>query len=253
MRITNSMLLNTFMNNYNTNLAKLSKLQNQMVTGKKFAHISDDPVSLIYSRQAKYKLSRLNDYVRNVNMANNWLAEAEIGVLEMNGLLKDAYEACIDASTDIKNGGDFTNTAQYIGQLRDHVLAALNTSLGDKYIFAGYNTTGYTDSGENISPFTYTSAAVPVLDSNGDPVFNADGDQIFEEERRLCYNGVDLTSDNPATLDLIGELRRDVMTFDIAIGTAMPVTVNGIDFAFYGTGDTGANLNIYNLLSDMYN
>lgn len=230
MRVTNSMLVNTFMSNLNTNLTKITDLHNQMATGKKFAHISDDPVSLIYSQQAKYKLTRLGDYSRNVDMAKNWLTQSENGVLELNKVLASAYESCIDASTDIKNGKDFTNIAKYIGQLRDQVLDTLNTTIGDKYIFGGYNTTGYTEAGQSTPPFT------------------------VNDQGKLCYNGVDLTSTDPDDQALIGQMRADVMTFDVAFGTAMPVTVNGIDLAFYGTDpDTGENLNVYNLLSDMYN
>ena len=230
MRVTNSMLVNSFMNNLNTNMTKLSSLQNSMTSGKKFAHISDDPVALIYSQQAKYKLSRLADYTRNVDMSKSWVTQSEAGTLEMNKILISAYESCIDAATDIKNNVDFTNIAQYIGQLRDHVLGVLNTTIGDKFVYGGYNTTGYSESGKTTPPFTVNNLG------------------------NLCYNGVDLTATDTPTLNLIDQLRADTLTFDVAFGTAMPVTINGIDFAFYGTDpNTGENLNIYNLLSDMYN
>lgn len=229
MRVTNSMLVSNFMNNLNTNLTSLSSLQQQLSSGKKFPHISDDPVSLIYSQQARYKLSRLADYQANVEVSNRWLTQAETGAMEINSIMQSAYESCIDAGTDIKNGADLTNIAQYIGQLKDQVLQALNTTFGDKYIFGGYNTTGYTESGKTVAPFTV----------------NDDGN--------LCYNGVDLTSTDPADLALIEEMRKDVLSFDVAIGSSIQASVNGIELAFYGTDpDTGANLNIYNLLDDFH-
>ena len=230
MRITNSMLINTFIGNLTTNMTKLSDIQNSMTSGKKFAHISDDPVALIYSQQAKYKLSRLADYTKNVDMAKTWTTQAEAGTMEMNKILVSAYESLIDAATDIKNESDFTNISRYIGQLCDHVLDVLNTTIGDKYVYGGYNTTGYADGGKNTPPFTV------------DPV-----------TQNLHYNGVDLT--DPANDTIIAKMREDVMTFDVAFGTAMPVTVNGINFAFYDTapGTPPVNLNIYNLLNDMYN
>jgi len=227
MRITNSMMVNTLLSDMNNNMNKMSNLQYQM-GGKKYAHISDDPVALIYSQQAKYKLHRLADYSQNVTLANNWIVQAEAGTTELNKILISAYEACIDAATDVKTESDFANIAKYIGQLRDHVLDTLNTTIGDKFVFAGYNTTGYEDSGKRIAPFTVDATT-----------------------GNLCYNGVDLT--DPANAAIIDQLRADVMTFDVAYGTEMPVTVNGIDVAFYGKDPvTGDNLNIYNLLSDMY-
>lgn len=228
MRVTNSMLVSNLMNNLNTNLTKMSGLYEQMSSGKKYPHISDDPVGLIYSQQARYKLARLADYESNVETAKSWLTQAEAGALEINSILASAYEACIDAATDAKSGKDMTNVAQNIGQMRDQLLQALNTAYGDKFVFGGYNTTGHTSSGETIAPFT--------VDDNGN----------------LCYNGYDLT--DPANAAIIGALREDVLTFDLSLGSSMPVTVNGIDMVFYGTDpNTGANLNIYNLLSDLYN
>lgn len=224
------MLISNFNNNLNTNMKKLSDLQAQMSSGKKYGHISDDPVSVIYSQQARYKLDRLADYQANVQRSKEWLTQAETGVMEIQNILISVYERTVDASTDIKNGVDHENIAKYVGQMRDQVLNALNTTLGDKYIYGGYNTTGYTDGGMSVTPFTVNDAG------------------------NLCYNGVDLTSTNPADLALIDEMRQDNMSFLTAVGTEMPVTVNGIDIAFYGTDpDTGANLNIYNMLDDLYN
>lgn len=230
MRVTNSMLVSNFMNDLNTNMTKLSDLQSQLASGKKYAHISDDPVAVIYSQQARYKLTVLSHYQENVSLAGNWLTQAEEGAMSLNDLLASAYESCIDAATDIKNSSDLTNVSFYLAELRDQILQTLNSTLGDKYVYGGYNTTGYTENGKPVPPFTV----------------NDDGN--------LCYNGVDLTSTDPDTLALIEELRSDVLTFDISIGSSMEVTVNGIDLVFYGTDpDTGANLNIYNLLDDLYN
>lgn len=226
------MLVNSFMSNLNTNLSSLSKLQDQMSSGKKFAHISDDPVALIYSQQAKNKLTGLENYKANVDLASNWLKQAETGTMEVNNLLVSLYERTVDAATDVKNGADITNIASFVKEMRDQILDTLNSALGDKYVFGGYNTTGYTgDDGMPVPPFT-------VDDVTG----------------HLCYNGVDLVDGDPA---LIEELRSDVLSFSVAIGTDMPVTVNGIDLAFYGKGTDAngneTNLNIYNLVDDLYN
>ena len=229
MRITNAMLVNTFISNMNNNMNKMSVLQYQM-GGKKNQHISDDPVALIYSQQAKYKLRRLADYSQNVNLAKSWIVQAEAGSMELNKVLASAYESCIDAATDVKTETDFANVAKYVGQLRDHVLDTLNTTIGDKFVFAGYNTTGYETGGKRVPPFTVDAAT-----------------------GHLMYNGVDLKDADPAVLAQVDAMRKDVMTYDVAYGTEMPVTVNGIDLAFYGKDPvTGENLNIYNLLSDMY-
>ena len=208
-RITNSMLVSNFMNDLYNNMNKLSKLQSQMASGKKFAHISDDPIAVIFSQQARYKLARLEHYQSNVEAAESRLTQVETGTIELNNMLISAYESVIDARTGVKSDSDRVNIAMYMGQLRDHILQTLNTTYGDKFIYSGYNTTGYTDTGKTVAPFTV----------------NDDGN--------LCYNGVDLTKTDAQTLAVIDRLRQDVLTFDLGIGTEMPVSVNGIDLVFY--------------------
>ncbi|MCL1975865.1 MAG: flagellar hook-associated protein FlgL [Firmicutes bacterium] len=142
MRVTNSMLVSNFLHNLNTNMNKVSKLQTQLSSGRKFASISDDPVSTMYSMQARFRLDNLARYQESVKMTKSWLTQAETSVFDLNEVYKSAYETVIDAATDIKTPEDRRIMAAYIGQLRDHVLQTLNSTFGNKYIFAGFNTTG---------------------------------------------------------------------------------------------------------------
>ena len=221
MRVTNSMLTSNFLNNLSNNLNKLDKLQYQLATNRKFAHISDDPISVIYSQQARYKLNRLNHYKKNVETAQNWLAQAEEGVMDINELIKSAYETAIDVATDVESDEDRRNAAKYIGQLKDQLLQSLNATFGDKYVFGGYNTTG-AGGAINIPPFT--------ADSDG----------------KLYYNGIDL-SDTENT-EVIYKIINEVLTFDVGIGSEVKATLNGIELVRYN----GAGENLYGLLNELY-
>lgn len=217
MRVTNSMLTSNFLNNLSSNLNKLDKLQSQLATNRKYSHISDDPISVIYSQQARYKLNRLTHYIKNVETAQNWLAQAEEGVMDINDIIKSAYESAIDAATDVKTDEDRRNAAEYIGQLKELMLQSLNAVFGDKYVFGGYNTTGAVSGTTNAPPFS--------VDTDGD----------------LCYNGIKVNS-APAAL------KDDVLTFDVGVGSDIEATINGIELAQYNSsGD-----NMYNLLNDLY-
>ena len=170
MRVTNSMLVSNFMNNLNTNMNKLNKLQSQLATNRKYAHVSDDPISVIYSQQANYKLQRLAHFQSNVNEAQNWNVQVETGMMELNEIMKSAYETCIGAGTDVKTKSDMHKDAEYVKQLRDQIITLLNTSYGDKYVYGGYNNTGHVDdSGRLIPPFS-ASEDGSILLFNGVPV-----------------------------------------------------------------------------------
>ena len=153
MRVTNSMLVSNFLHDLNNNLNRVSKLQTQLATGRKFASISDDPISTMYSMQARFRLDNLARYQESVNMAKSWLTQAETGVLDINEVYKSAYESVIDAATDVKTAADREIMAAYIGQLRDHVLQTLNSTFGNKYIFSGFNTTGAYPGNQLEPPF----------------------------------------------------------------------------------------------------
>lgn len=223
MRVTSSMMISNYLNNLSSNLNRLSKLENQLATNRKYSHISDDPISVIYSQQARYKLNRLNHYIKNVETSQNWLGQAEEGVMDLNEIIKSAYESAIDAATDVKSDEDKANASEYVGQLRDMILQSLNSTFGDKFVFGGYNTTGTIGGTASQPPFTVNDAG------------------------KLCFNGVDLT--DPANQDTIEDLMKDVLTFDVGVGAEIEATLNGIELAIYNTN--GGNL--YNLLDDLYN
>ena len=164
MRVTNSMIINNFMNNLNINLTRMDNLQGQLASGRKFAHISDDPIALIYSQSARNRLARLSHYQGTISTAQDWLKQVESGLMELEGRVADVYNSVIDAATDVKSESDKNNVAQLVAQLRDHYLDTLNTTFGDKFIYAGYNTPGDSQSGKITGPFT--------IDDNWDLYYN---------------------------------------------------------------------------------
>ena len=280
MRVTNSMLVSNLMRNLNSNLVRMEKLQNQMATGRKFAHISDDPTSLIYGQAARNKIARLENYARTVETAQNWLTQAEDGVMELQITLVHAYELTVDAASDAKGTGDAAdkrNIAPMIGQLREHFLDTLNMTFGDKFVFGGYNTPGdptlhTTDRG--VKAFT-SEGVPPQLYYNGFNLSRFDGmdahryDALFGFDINLtnisdagarsallarlgfadeaAYNAV---HNNPAvansiTLDeavTMHRLKNDVPTFDVGVGIHMPVTKNGIELVMFMTPDADGNM-----------
>ena len=142
MRVTNSMITNNILRNLNNGMTKIDKYLNQMSSGKKNAHISDDPVALIYGQTARASLARLEHYQRSVDAAQSWLTQVEAGMMDLQGRVADVYVSIVDAATDVMSDTDKNNVAMLIGQLRDHYLDTLNATYGDKFMYGGYNTPG---------------------------------------------------------------------------------------------------------------
>jgi len=172
------MLQNTLLSNLGMNLSRMDKLQNQMSSGRKYGHISDDPSALIYGQAARNKLARLSHYQATVETAQSWLTQAESGILELNKVVGSIYEELVSAGS-VKTDTDKQNLAKVVKQMQDHYLDTLNTSYGDRFVFGGYNTPGdYAEGKEpTIRPFT-------IVDTMG-----ADG----YSRPHLHFNGFDLT------------------------------------------------------------
>ena len=240
-RVTNMMLTNTLLSNLSMNLNRMDKLQNQLSSGRKYGHISDDPSALIYAQSARNKLARLSHYQGSVEAAQSWLTQAEAGVMELNKVVGAIYEELISTggAKDIK---DKPNIAAAVEQLLDHYVDTLNTVYGDRFIFGGYNTPG--------------DYSVDTPESDLKPFF------FDKDAGTLWFNGVELDSEmsiaafeamlaNPAN-----KFMSDVITFDVGPAIEMDVTIGGIDLIFYTTVDDDNNpvmRNMFNVLLDVYN
>lgn len=170
MRITNAMMVSQFLTESNEALERVSKYQSQVDSTKRINTIADDPQATLLALRARNKLTNLEMYNTNIRMASSYLKEAESAVMELNEILKSAYEDLVYAHSGAKEPEDLAAIAENMKNLRDEVLAISNSSIGTSYLFGGYNYTGSYIGGVKNPPFSV------------DPVT---GD--------LTYNGVNLS------------------------------------------------------------
>lgn len=212
MRITNSMMINSFMTNLNGSMEKMNNYQNQLATNKRINKLSDDPIGAISVMQAKVKLSGIDQYQKNIDTARTAMTEAEASVEELNELVKDAYESALDAAGGTKTTLDKQSVAAKIGQLRDQILVIGNNKTGDKYIFGGYNTTK--------APFSIDAGT---------------GD--------INYNGHDLAA---GTDPALVTMNSQAVEYEIGFGLKINASVPGTQLI--GTGPD----NVYSVIDGLY-
>ncbi len=213
MRITQSMMMGTFLNNLNNNLQKMSDLQMQNATNRRLLRLSDDPVALLSALQIRERISSVTQYSKNIDQAELWLNQAESSLKEINTIAVNAYEAVVKAATETVSQADQDIIAAEIKQLRDQLLNVSNSKMNSQYVFGGYNTT--------TQPFT--------VDASGN----------------ILYNGVDMVAGDPADL---AALQADQMQFEVASGGLyMNVSFTGVDVLGTGTD------NLYHILDSLYN
>ena len=230
MRVTNSMLVNNFMRNLNSNLVRMDGLQNQLATGRKFAHISDDPSALIYSQASRNSLARLSHYQRTVESAHDRLVQTEAGLMELQLLVVNAYEATIDAATDVKADGDKVNISVTMGQYRDHFVNTLNMTFGDKFLFGGYNTPGEPSASMGTDmitgPFTVEN------DASGRPQLIFNGFNLSQFDRMTVTEWEDIKAFDLSYYELIPGIPASAV--DLSSLTINDITDAAFDFMALG-------------------
>lgn len=141
MRVTNSMLINTMMQNLSNNLSRLDKVQQQMSTGKKIQLPSDDPIIASRSLRFKTDLSEVEQYQKNTDDAVSWLDMTATGLSNLETVIQRMRELTVQSSNSATlTDEERNNIKQEISQLKESIVEIGNNSYAGRYIFAGYDT-----------------------------------------------------------------------------------------------------------------
>ena len=199
MRVTNSMLASSFLTNLNRNMSAMSKYQNQLSSGRRITRLSDDPIGVMASIDARGKLSRLNMYSNAIGDAKSWLQQTETALTDINGTLLDISENTVRAANGTLSADDKKAVSATIEQLKQHIVSLGNSTYGGRYIFGGFNTTQ--------EPFQ--------KDASG----------------TLKYNGEDLVT---ASAAVTGALGAQTIRYATGVNVNTDVSINGVQLM--GTG-----------------
>lgn len=139
-RVTQSMLSNNMLRNLNTSYSKMSKLQDQINTGRKFTRPSDDPVAATKGMNYRVQLDKVQQYMRNMNEATAWVDTTDATLSDITSALTRVQELVTQAANDTNTPDEREKMAVEIKQIREQIQDLANTQMGDKYIFSGTNT-----------------------------------------------------------------------------------------------------------------
>ncbi len=165
MRITNNMIVNSYLTSFNSALERQNKLQEQLSDGKAIHRASDDPVRAVRSLKYNTNLAENVQFDQNVKDATSWMETTDSAMSEMNSIMTRARELVVSA-----DGTKSTDALHALGDelsgLIDAAVTIGNTQIGDRYLFAGQM-----DKTPPLTRTTITNAAgesVEVVLYNGD-------------------------------------------------------------------------------------
>jgi flagellar hook-associated protein 3 FlgL len=136
---------------------EIIKTQEQLSTGKRVLTAADDPVAASRIQQLNDNLARVDQYGKNITIAENNLALEESTLGSVNNLLQRIEELAVQAgNTAVLSDAEYRALASEVDTRLDELFAIVNTrnSNGD-YIFAGFKSGSPAFTGDSTNGFRY--------------------------------------------------------------------------------------------------
>lgn len=142
MRITDKMAYGQTTHNLSKNRTEMADLQNKAATQKRINKPSDDPAASARVLTARTDERSSKQFLKNINAARSFLEMTDQSLSELTESLVRAKELAIQQASDAGSGPETRRTvANEVAQLYTQAVQIGNRKLGDRYLFAGYNTT----------------------------------------------------------------------------------------------------------------
>jgi flagellar hook-associated protein 3 FlgL len=139
MRITNNILQSNVLANLQTNLRRVAESQDKVSSGLRIRKASDDPAGAARAIQTRGSIRALDQYQRNIAMANSRATSEETALSQLGDLLTRAKELGMSQGSATSDATTRAATKAEVDQLLQTAIQLGNTKFGDEYLFGGQN------------------------------------------------------------------------------------------------------------------
>ncbi|RKY53456.1 MAG: flagellar hook-associated protein 3 [Candidatus Neomarinimicrobiota bacterium] len=153
MRITQSIIMRSLLQNVNSSKENINKHQTAIATGKEVRNSSSNPVRFARASRFRKTISRNEQYLKNINDAKGWLDTTTSLLDDISSTMIDAKEIAIQAADESNNAEDRRMFADKIDSVINDTINLANSTYLGKYVFGGTNTLG-------DKPFSYDGVTV---------------------------------------------------------------------------------------------
>jgi flagellar hook-associated protein 3 FlgL len=198
MRVTQHTIATNSLANLQTNLGRVSQLQEQMTSGKVINRPSDSPTGTVSALGLRGEIRTTEQYSRNANDAVSWLGTQDTTLTSINDVLQRVRVLTLQGSNDGALGPAAREAlATEVTSLRETLRGQANTTFLGRPIFGG--TTDKTqafvadatqkivyqgDGGEVVRRIG--ADATVRVDTGGLAVFGPDGSSVFDVLDKLA-------------------------------------------------------------------
>ena len=207
MRITQRMTASRTLAGLESNQSALTRLQQEVSSGKVITRPSDDPAGTVSALQLRGEISRQDQFARNATDGIGWLGTLDTALTSANSTLRRVRDLVVQGMSAGSNSTQSLSAlATEVSSLRDTLISDANTNYLGRPVFGGataatnaYSTTG-TFQGDSVAVSRTIGAGNSVrVDVNGRDVFGNDstGQDVFTLLSTIASN---LKSGNTAAL-----------------------------------------------------
>jgi flagellar hook-associated protein 3 FlgL len=195
MRVTQRAMLNNSLAGINSNLSSLSKVQNQLASGKVLNRPSDSPTDTNKTMQTRSQLAAVKQQARAITDATSRLNQTDSAMSDMQDLLKRVQVLTTQGlNTGSNDATSSAAMATEVTALRDTMLGVANTAVNGRPVFGGVTpgANAYDSSGAYVGIGTGPSDH-PVtrrIGTNDEIRIDLTGPEVFGDDT----NGTDLFS-----------------------------------------------------------
>jgi flagellar hook-associated protein 3 FlgL len=212
MRVTQSILYDTYVKNILRMQESLYETGKKLSTGKDVNTPSDDPLRTSDILSSRSLLSNLVQYQRNIDSTFLYLGTAEETLSSVKDVLSRLQEITVSMATGTADAGVRANAAIEVQGLFDQIVNLGNVQVDDKYVFSGYltSTAAFDSSGAYGGDTNKFNVKV---DANSTITIGVNGGEVFKG----VGGGIDVFQ---AVTDLITALNADdTANIQAAVGT----------------------------------
>lgn len=203
MRITHRAVTQTALLGLNNNLSQVSKLQQQLTSGKLISAPSDSPTGTNKALQIRQDQSGVQQFAKNISDGQSWLDATDTALTTMITQVHDVKALTVNALNDGAMSAQSRQAiAVELAGIRESLLGLANSSINDRALFGGVTqgSTAYAADGSYVG-------APPVGEGITRRVSNADRIRIDVTGQEAF--GVPTPGD-PDLFGLIAKIATDV-------------------------------------------
>ncbi len=224
MRVTQSQITRQYINSSNSALDNMNKINQRVLTQRKFEKASEDSVSAAHALLIRRNLDNVDLYKDNISSANGILGAGETALLTVSSITTTVTDSILSGTNGDKGDDERNILANQLENLGKEMISQVNTKFADRYLFGGSNN-------EN-PPYTYDKTT-GVVSYNGQDI-NAN------------QNAADFPQSKPIAVDIgLGIKFNDDGTVDNQ--TVMDISMNGAEQLGCGTDNDGDPNNLIGL------